>query len=89
MRSRCLAVDAFATDIEQKDDLSIRVGLCDAYSSLMQTAMLLWIAGAVAATVIVILFVFSRQQRRPPDLGSVSTAWTTEHNATTHGRDSS
>jgi hypothetical protein len=51
--------------------------------------MLLWIVGAVAAIVTVILFVVSRQPRRPRDLGSVSTAWTTEHNATTHGRDSS
>jgi predicted deacylase len=57
--------------------------------SFMQTAMLLWIVGAVVVVGIVSLFAFSRQQRRPRDLGSVSRAWTTEHNATTHGRDSS
>lgn len=55
----------------------------------MPTAILLWVAGAVVLVAIVSLFVFSRQQRRPRDLGSVSRAWTTEHNATTHGRDSS
>jgi hypothetical protein len=55
----------------------------------MQTAILLWVVAAVVVVAIVSLFVFSRQQRRPRDLGSVSRAWTTEHNATTHGRDSS
>jgi hypothetical protein len=55
----------------------------------MPTAMLLWIVGAVIVVAIVSLLVLSRQQRRPRDLGSVSRAWTTEHNATTHGRDSS
>ena len=55
----------------------------------MHMALILGIVGAVAVAVIVVLFVVSRQPRGPRDLGSVSTAWTTEHSATTHGRDSS
>jgi hypothetical protein len=55
----------------------------------MQTAILLWIVGGVAAVVVVALFLLTRPSRRPRDLGSVSTAWTTEHNSTNHGGDSS
>jgi hypothetical protein len=50
--------------------------------------MLLMIVGAVAVVAMVVIFLFSRP-RRPRDLGSVSSAWTTEHNSTTHGGDSS
>ena len=53
----------------------------------MYTALFLSIVGAVAAIALVALFIVFRKPRRPSDLGSVSTAWTTEHNATTHGRD--
>jgi hypothetical protein len=52
----------------------------------MGTALILWIGGGVAVG-IVALFVVRRKPRGPIDLGSVSTGWTTEHNATTHGRD--
>ena len=55
----------------------------------MTTLTLLWIVGGIAAVVIVGLFIALRQPRDLSDLGSVSTAWTTEHNATTHGRHSS
>ena len=53
----------------------------------MHIATILWIAGAVAVAAVVALFVAMRQPRGPSDLGSVSTTWTTEHNATTRGRD--
>jgi beta-lactamase regulating signal transducer with metallopeptidase domain len=55
----------------------------------MNIATLLWIVGGIAAAAIVGLFIALRQPRDSSDLGSVSTAWTTEHNATTHGRHSS
>ena len=54
----------------------------------MQLPLILWIVGgtfivAVAAIIAVV------RRGRPDDLGSVSTAWTTEHNTGYRGGDGS
>ena len=52
----------------------------------MHLSTMLWIVGGVLAVSVVALLAIVR--RRPSDdLGSVSTAWTTEHNAGYHGGD--
>jgi len=52
----------------------------------MHASILLWVAAVALAFGIVGAIVFAR--RRPSkDLGSVSTSWTTEHNATHRGGD--
>jgi hypothetical protein len=54
----------------------------------MHLPMILWIVGGtVVIGVIAILTVVRRG--RPDDLGSVSTTWTTEHNAGYRGGDGS
>ena len=54
----------------------------------MHLSMILWLAGgAFVVGVIAIVAVVRRD--RTADLGSVSTAWTTEHNASYHGSDGS
>jgi len=52
----------------------------------MHLSTILWIVvGVLAVSVVGVLAILRRGQR--DDLGSVSTAWTTEHNAGYHGRD--
>jgi hypothetical protein len=52
----------------------------------MHLSTMLWIVGGVLAVSVAALLAIVR--RRPSDdLGSVSTAWTTEHNAGYHGGD--
>jgi hypothetical protein len=61
--------------------------VCDAHVS-MHTGTILWIFGGtsiLAAVAIIGLF----RRGRPDDLGSVSAAWTTEHNITDRGGDRS
>jgi len=54
----------------------------------MHLSMILWLAGgAFVVGVIAIVAVVRRD--RTGDLGSVSTAWTIEHNASYHGSDGS
>jgi len=54
----------------------------------MHLSTILWlVGGAVVIGVIAIVAVLRRG--RTDDLGSVSTAWTTEHNAGYHGTDGS
>jgi hypothetical protein len=54
----------------------------------MHTATILWIVGGTAILgVVAIIGLFRRG--RPDDLGSVSTAWTTEHNIADRGGDRS
>ena len=56
--------------------------------SAVRASLLLWLLGGAAmiATVTIIALV---RRARPDDLGSVSAAWTTEHNITGRGGDSS
>jgi NaMN:DMB phosphoribosyltransferase len=51
-------------------------------------SMLLWLAGGAAMIAAVTIIALLRRAR-PNDLGSVSTAWTTEHNSGGRGGDSS
>jgi hypothetical protein len=49
---------------------------------------MLMIGGAVVSVaVLAVAFLFRRDERREPDLGSVSRSWTIEYNAS-HGKDS-
>jgi hypothetical protein len=54
----------------------------------MHIATILWFVGGTAIVgVVAIIGLFRRG--RPDDLGSVSTAWTTEHNISDRGGDRS
>jgi hypothetical protein len=54
----------------------------------MHIATILWIVGGTAILVGVAIVGLVRRGR-PDDLGSVSTAWTTEHNVADRGGDRS
>jgi hypothetical protein len=45
----------------------------------MHTSTILWVVGGTAMLAAVVIFGL-RRRGRPQDLGSVSAAWTTEHN---------
>jgi hypothetical protein len=47
--------------------------------SPMHTSTILWVVGGTAMLAAVVIFGL-RRRGRPQDLGSVSAAWTTEHN---------
>jgi hypothetical protein len=49
---------------------------------------MIWIIGGTFIVVVAGLLISTRS-RRPVDLGSVSTSWTTEHNAADRGGDRS
>jgi len=54
----------------------------------MQGSTTLWLIAGVLATAVVAAIALMRRQR-PDDLGSVSAAWTTEHNIGDRGGDRS
>jgi len=54
----------------------------------MHISKILWLAGG-AFIIAVIAIVALVRRGRPDDLGSVSTTWTTEHNAGYRGGDGS
>jgi hypothetical protein len=54
----------------------------------MHLATILWIGGGTVVIAVVVISAFVRRGR-PADLGSVSTAWTTEHNTGHRGGDGS
>jgi hypothetical protein len=54
----------------------------------MHTATILWMVGGAAILGVVAIIGLVRRGR-PEDLGSVSTAWTTEHNIADRGGDRS
>jgi len=61
--------------------------MCDARLS-MHTTTVLWIVGG-AATLATVVIVGLLRRGRSDDLGSVSAAWTTEHNLADRGGDRS
>ena len=61
--------------------------MCDAHVP-MHIATILWIVGGTAILVGVAIVGLVRRGR-PDDLGSVSAAWTTEHNIADRGGDRS
>jgi hypothetical protein len=54
----------------------------------MHLATILWIVGGTVVIAVVAILALVRRGR-PDDLGSVSTTWTTEHNAGYRGGDGS
>jgi len=54
----------------------------------MHLSTILWLAGGAFVIGVIAMVVVLRRDR-PGDFGSVSTAWTTEHNASYHGTDGS
>jgi len=54
----------------------------------MHLSTILWLAGGAFVIGVIAVVVVLRRDR-PGDFGSVSTAWTTEHNASYHGTDGS
>jgi hypothetical protein len=54
----------------------------------MHLSKILWLAGGALVIGVIAIVAFVRRGRTD-DLGSVSTAWTTEHNAGYHGGDGS
>jgi hypothetical protein len=54
----------------------------------MQTSTILWMVGSAAILGVVAILALLRRGR-PDDLGSVSAAWTTEHNVADRGGDRS
>jgi hypothetical protein len=52
----------------------------------MSTMMMIG-AGVLFLAVLAVAFLFRRDEKREPDMGTVSRSWTIEHNAS-HGKDS-
>jgi hypothetical protein len=63
------------------------VVVCDA-DGTMRPLIILWLAGGTVM-IGVVAFIALVRRGRPDDLGSVSAAWTTEHNIGDRGGDRS
>ena len=50
---------------------------------------MIWLVGGAFVVIVAGLVMSTRSRQRPVDLGSVSTSWTTEHNAADRGGDRS